>query len=80
MAAKHFMIYYNSYTGTYVVTEPRPWSRQNQKFFPNFTFKLKNEPTTNNIETWLIKKRKFVRVVDNDKVSLIQNVDPNLEL
>jgi hypothetical protein len=30
MAAKHFMIYYQKGSGTYVVTEPRPWARENQ--------------------------------------------------
>jgi hypothetical protein len=62
MAAKHFMIYYGTGTGTYIVTEPRPWARENQNLFPNFTFQPNNHPTTNFIEDWLIENRNFVRV------------------
>ncbi len=80
MAAKHFMIYYAKGTGTYVVTEPRPWARENQNHFPNHTFQPNNHPTTDEVETWLIENRNFQRVVDNDFVSLIQNVDPELDL
>jgi len=35
MAAKHFMFYYKRGTGTFVVTEPRPWARENQNLFPD---------------------------------------------
>jgi len=80
MAAKHFMIYYHKGTGTYVVTEPRPWSRQNTTHFPNHTFQKGDQPRTAEIEKWLIKTKNFVRVVNNKSVSLIQNVDPNLVL
>jgi hypothetical protein len=80
MAAKHFMIYYKRGTGTYVVTEPRPWARENQHHFPNYTFQPNNHPTTDMVEAWLIDNRNFQRVVDNDFVSLIQNVDPDLDL
>ena len=80
MAAKHFMIYYKRGTGTYVVTEPRPWARENQHHFPNYTFQPNNHPTTDTVEAWLIDNRNFHRVVDNDFVSLIQNVDPDLDL
>lgn len=78
MAAKHFMIYYHRGTGTFVVTEPRPWARENRHHFPNYTFQPNNHPTTDVVEAWLIENRNFQRVVDNDIVSLIQNVDPNL--
>jgi hypothetical protein len=80
MAAKHFMIYYHRGTGTFVVTEPRPWARENPHHFPNYTFQPNNHPTTDVLEAWLIGNRNFQRVVDNDDVSLIQNVDPNLVL
>ena len=33
MASKHFMIYYNNGTGTYFVTEPMPWAKENRAFF-----------------------------------------------
>lgn len=80
MAAKHFMIYYQRGTGTYVVTEPRPWARENQANFPNYTFQPNNHPTTNVIEQWLIDNRNFIRVVDTEFVSLIQNFEPDIEL
>jgi hypothetical protein len=80
MAAKHFMIYYGIGTGTYIVTEPRPWARENQNLFPNFTFQPNNHPTTNFIEDWLIENRNFVRVFVNDDIIVIQNLNPNLIL
>lgn len=80
MAAKHFIIYYKKGTGTYVVTEPKPWARENQHHFPDYTFQPDNRPNTNVIEIWLINNRNFKRVVDNAFISLIQNVDPNLDL
>ena len=74
------MIYYQRGTGTYVVTEPRPWARENQHHFPAYTFQHNNHPTTDFVETWLIDIKNFKRVVDNDSISLIQNVDPNLDI
>lgn len=80
MSAKHFMIYYKKGTGTFVVTEPRPWARENRHHFPNYSFQPKNHPTTDFIEAWLIENRNFQRVVNNNVVSLIQNINPDLEL
>ena len=54
MDAKHFVIYYQRGAGTFVVTEPRPWARENQHHFPNFTFQPNNHPTPIEIEKWLI--------------------------
>ncbi len=78
--AKHFMIYYKIGTGTFIVTEPLPWARENQHFFPNYNFQDGNVPTTDFVEAWLIANMNFVRVVNNGDVSLIQNVNPNLNL
>ena len=80
MAAKHFMIYYQNGSGTYVVTEPRPWARENQHHFPNYTFQPNNHPNTEVIEAWLIENRNFQRVINNNSISLIQNVNPDLDL
>ena len=30
MAAKHFIMYYQKGAGTYIITEPRPWARENK--------------------------------------------------
>lgn len=79
MARKHFMIYYKNGTGTYIVTEPRPWSRENQNLFPNFDF-TDNFPTTDFIENLLINNHDFQRVYDDDYLTLIQNTNPNLNL
>jgi hypothetical protein len=51
MAAKYFMIYYHKGSGTFVVTEPRPWARENQHHFPNCTFQPNNHHTTDTVET-----------------------------
>jgi hypothetical protein len=80
MARKHFMIYYQKGAGTYVVTEPRPWARENQHYFPNYNFQPDNYPITNIIEEWLISNRDFERVVYNESISLIQNFDPDVDL
>lgn len=74
MAAKHFMMYYHRGTGTFIVTEPRPWSKENQNLFPEYDF-VRQYPTTNLVETRLINEYGFRRVVQNDEVVLIQNLD-----
>jgi len=79
MAAKHFMIYYHIGTGTYVVTEPRPWARENQAHFPTYDFTT-NHPNVDTIERFLIEQRNFQRVINTPDIVLIQNVDPNLIL
>ena len=79
MAKKHFMIYYKKGTGTYIITEPRPWSRENQNLFDNFNF-IDNSPTTNFIENLLIDEYNFIRVYDDEDITLIQNTNPNLNL
>lgn len=80
MAAKHFLIYYQRGAGTFVVTEPRPWARENQHHFPNFTFQLNNHPTTDAVEAWLIDNRNFKKVLDSPDLVVVQNLDPNLIL
>lgn len=79
MARKHFMIYYQQGAGTYVVTEPMPWARENINLFKSYgyDFKTKN-PTPNEIEKILIDNFNFKLEVKNDKILLIQNLDPNL--
>ncbi len=74
MAAKHFIIYYQRGTGTYIVTEPRPWAKENQNLFQEYDF-VTRFPTTNAVETRLINDYGFRRVVQNDDVVLIQNLD-----
>jgi len=79
MAAKHFMMYYKRGTGTFVVTEPRPWAKENQILFPDYDF-IERVPTTNTVEQLLINQYDFQKVVENEDVVLIQNVDTNLTL
>ncbi len=80
MDAKHFVIYYQRGAGTFVVTEPRPWARENQHHFPNFTFQPNNHPTPIEIEKWLIDNRNFRKVVNTADIVVVQNLDPNLTL
>jgi hypothetical protein len=80
MAAKHFMIYFQKETGSYVVAEPRPWAKKNKHYFPNYTFQGNSHPTTDVVEKWLINNRDFKVAFKNNEVFLIQNVDPNLVL
>lgn len=77
MAKKHFMIYYQKGSGTFVVTEPRPWARENLNLFEEFDFN-NNQPTTNYIENFLIQNYGFELMLNDDNVRLIQNVNLNL--
>ena len=79
MARKHFMIYYKMGTGTYIVTEPRPWSKENQNLFPDYNF-IDSFPTTNYIVNVLINQYDFAQVYIDNNVALIQNLNPNLNL
>lgn len=75
MAAKHFMIYYQRGTGTYVVTEPRPWARENLQYFDN------QLPTTDVIEAWLINNHNFQPGnFNNHDIKILFNLDPDIEL
>lgn len=77
--AKQFIIYYKRGTGTFVVTEPRPWARENQHLFPDYDF-VNNHPTSNAIQDYLIANFGFVVGHNDDEISVIHNLDPNLNL
>ena len=80
MAAKHFMIYYKKGTGTYIITEPRPWAKENQQYFPDYAFVGDNHPTTEAVEKWLKDNKNFTKVVDTLEVIVYQNLDPLLDI
>jgi hypothetical protein len=76
MANKHFIIYYKNGTGTYIVTEPRPWARENQNLFPDFDF-TNITPTTNRIIKWLIENRGFQKQIFEERgIVVISNLNP----
>ena len=54
----------------------RNWARENQKEFPKFGFKNNTSdiPTTQAIETHLIKELNFKRVVEGKVVYLVRNL------
>jgi hypothetical protein len=80
MASKHFIIYYKNGTGTYVVTEPRPWARENRAFFPNYDF-TNNHPTTEVVENFLIQNYNFRRsIYQENEIVIILNIDKNFNL
>ena len=76
---KHFLIYYKKGTGTFIVTEPLPWARENQKHFDKYNFTTK-VPTTIAICEYLVKKYKFKKQVDKSGVKAYTNLDPDLNL
>lgn len=80
--AKHFMMYYKNGTGTFVVTEPKPWANENRGKFPNHSFTSNsNKPTTSEIEKYLIDNHGFIRSTQNNsKTHLIYNLNPNINL
>ena len=80
MASKHFIIYYKKGTGTYVITEPRPWARENRELFPEFDF-VNNHPTTDDVESILVQNHNFQKLTfPQNNIVVIQNLDPNLNL
>lgn len=81
MNNKHFIIYYKTGTGTFVVTEPRPWSRENQKHFPNHDFYTDWAPRTEDINQLLIDKFHFIRQEYHDRnITVLFNLDPNINI
>lgn len=77
---KHFLIFYKKGTGTFIITEPLPWARENQAhFFPKYNFTTK-VPTTNAICEYLEKKYKFKKQVDKSGVKAYTNLDPDLNM
>jgi hypothetical protein len=77
--AKSFIIYYKRGTGTFVVTEPRPWARDNQDRFPNHNFQT-TQPTTVEVESYLKDNFQFAEGHSDDNIRVIYNFDPSLEL
>jgi hypothetical protein len=78
MSAKVFIIYYKLGTGTFVTTEPRPWSKENAGYFPTFNF-IDTFPTTNQIVTFLQTNFGFIpSPFNNNDIKLFYNFDPNL--
>ena len=77
--AKQFIIYYKRGTGTFVVTEPRPWARENRHHFPEIDFEKKH-PTTKYIQNYLINHLNFNIGHEDDEISVIYNLDPNLNI
>lgn len=79
MAKKHFMIYYQKGTGTFVITEPRPWARENRNLFGGLNFD-DNHPTPNFIEKKLVDEFKFIReIYEEENVVVTYNLNPNLD-
>jgi hypothetical protein len=77
---KHFMIYYKSGTGTFVVTEPRPWARENQRYFPDHDFSS-GAPRTKEVNQVLIERFNFVRQdYDGQNITVLFNLNPNLDI
>jgi len=75
------MIYYKKGTGSYVISEPRPWARENQHYFPHYSFLGNNHPTTEVVEELLINTKGFKRGFFNyPTVEVIYNLDPNIDL
>jgi hypothetical protein len=73
---KHFVIYYHIGTGTYVVTSPRAWARENSHLFPDIDFNV-NHPTTNAICNLLRSDFGFkTQRYDAPRVSVTFKLDP----
>ena len=72
------MIYFCKSAGTFVVTEPLPWARQNQEYFLEFDF-TNNKPRTEDVNLWLQNNRNFLRE-NYEGVVVLYNLNPNIEL
>lgn len=78
MAKKHFIIYYKQGTGTYIITEPKPWSRENQHYFSDYDF-INNSPTTNTIIKYLKVNFNFI-TIEYPRIKLTYNHDPEVDI
>ncbi len=78
MNSKRYIIYYCKSAGTFVVTEPLPWSKQNQQHFPKFDF-INSKPRTEDVNLWLQNNRNFLRE-NYEGVVVLYNLNPNIEL
>jgi hypothetical protein len=80
MNNKHYMIYYHRGTGTFVTTAPRAWARENQNRFLGRNFD-DDHPTSDEVEEYLVRNHGFTLVVHNEQlVTLVYNLNPNLNL
>lgn len=77
MAAKHFIMCYQKGAGTYIITEPRPWARENKQHFPTYDF-ISKHPTVAKIEKVLIDRYHFKKVLITKDIVLVQNIYPSL--
>lgn len=78
--AKHFLIYYQQGTGTYIVTAPKSWARENQNHFRGIDFENQTlNPTPEVVENYLIANYGFQEMTPaNERVSLVYNFNPDL--
>jgi hypothetical protein len=73
---KHFVIYYHIGTGSYVVTSPRAWARENSHLFPDIDFNASHPRT---IDICNLLKRDFgfnTKRYDAPRVSVTYKLDP----
>ncbi len=74
------MIYYKNGTGTFIVTEPKPWAHENQSHFPKYDFSDNdNTPTVDVIEKYLIKNYNFQSKKEGG-IKVLYNLSPTLTL
>lgn len=75
---KQFIIYYKSGTGTYVITEPRAWARENPNHFPNHDV---NTLVPNQIKAYLQNEHEFItEEYPENNVAVTFNLNPNINL
>lgn len=66
---KHFMILNNN--GVISITTPKDWARANQNIFNNFDFtNSENTPIVNEIEEYLVKRRNFNKI-ENEEIVIL---------
>lgn len=82
--AKHFLLYYKKGTGTIVITEPRPWARENRHHFPGFDFlnaAIGHHPTTDEVGEYLIENYHFQQYESPDNlIKVLFNFNPDIDL
>ncbi len=78
--AKQFITYYQRGSGTYVITAPRAWARENKNLFPDYSFSDKrNHPTSAVIINYLIENFGFIVGHKDSEISIIYNFNPSLD-
>ena len=78
---KHHLLYFDTITKQFIVTNPRDWARGNKHIFPTYSFVGDDIPVTETIEKWLIDNNGFEKkVCEKNEIVTVFNFCPTKDL